>query len=223
MRIILLGPPGCGKGTQGNLMEKEYGFPKISTGNLLRSEVQEGTPLGKKAEAKMNRGELVSDEIVIEMIKKRIFRPEYKRGYILDGFPRNISQAQRLEEVDKKHTELALEIYLSDRVVFERLGARRICSSCGIIYNLIVKAPGKEGVCDVCMGRLVLREDDTPEVIKDRLKVYHEQTEALIGYYKEKKAYHRIDGERKIETVFDSICSILNMEIAKSREAEIAR
>lgn len=223
MRIILLGPPGCGKGTQGSLIEEKYEFPKISTGDLLRSEVQEGTPLGKIAEAKMNRGELVSDEVVMEMIKKRIILPEYKRGYILDGFPRTIAQAQKLEEADQKQTEVVIDIDLRDQIVVERLGARRICSRCGAIYNLLVKPPSKEETCDVCLGKLILREDDTPEVIKDRLKVYHEQTEPLINYYSRKKAYHRVNGEGKIKTVFNNISSILDREVAKFRGAEVTR
>ena len=223
MKIILLGPPGCGKGTQGDLIGKKYGFPKISTGDLLRHEVQEGTPLGKKEEARIARGKLVSDDIVIEMIKKRIFQPDYHKGYILDGFPRNIVQAQRLEGINQKQTEIVIEIFLSDQTVIDRLGARRICSRCGTIYNLIVKSPNKDEICDVCTEKLILREDDKPEVIKDRLKVYHEQTEALIDYYKKKKVYFRVNGEGKIDTVFSNICSILDREITKSGEVELTQ
>ena len=223
MRVILLGPPGGGKGTQGELIEKKYGFPKISTGDLLRREVQEKTTLGEMARAKMNQGELVSDDIVIEMIKQRIFQPDYKRGYILDGFPRNISQAQRLEEIEEKRPEIVIDIYLSDQVLIQRLSARRICSGCGAIYNLLARNPKKEGACDVCGSGLIQREDDTPDVIKERLKVYHEQTEVLIDYYSRKKVYFRIDGEGKIETISTNIYSILDREIAKSREMEVAR
>jgi adenylate kinase len=223
MRVILFGPPGCGKGTQGTLIEKKYGFPKISTGDLLRSEVHEGTSLGKEAELKMSRGELVSDDIVIEMIRSRIFKPEYQRGYVLDGYPRNLAQAQSLERIDPDRNETAIEIYLSDQAVFDRLGARRVCVSCETIYNLNDKPPKKDDVCDDCGERLILRDDDKPEVIKDRIKVYHQQTEALIDYYSRKKIYFRVDGQGQIETVFGRICSVLDGELAKSREVEIRK
>lgn len=223
MRIVLLGPPGSGKGTQGNLIEKKYGLPKISTGDLLRSEVREGTQLGKKAEARMNRGELVDDDIVIGMIKERISKSEYQRGYIMDGFPRNIVQAQRLEEIDPDRREIAVEIHLSDQAVLDRLSARRACPGCGRIYNLKNKPPKKDLVCDTCEKRLFLRDDDKPEVIKDRLKVYHEQTEILIDYYSEKKAYFKIEGDETIETVFKNISSLLDRELARSQEMGIQK
>ncbi len=223
MRVILLGPPGGGKGTQGELIEKKYGFPKISTGDLLRREVQQKTTLGKMAKAKMNQGELVNDDIVIEMIKHKIFQSDCKRGYILDGFPRNVGQARRLEEIEEKRQEIVIDIHLSEQTLIQRLSARRVCSSCGAIYNLLACSPRKEGSCDICGSELIQREDDVPEVIKERLKVYHEQTEALIDYYSRKKVYFRIDGEGKIETISKNIYSILDREIAKSRVMEAAR
>ncbi len=223
MRVILLGPPGGGKGTQGELIEKQYGFPKISTGDLLRREVQEKTTLGEMAKAKMNQGELVNDDIVIEMIKRKIFQPDCKRGYILDGFPRNVGQARRLEEIVEKRQEIVIDIHLSEQTLIQRLSARRICSSCGAIYSLLARNPRKEGTCDICGSELIQREDDVPEVIKERLKVYHEQTKALIDYYSRKKVYFRIDGEGKIETISRNIYSILDREIAKSRVMEAAR
>jgi adenylate kinase len=223
MRVILLGLPGGGKGTQGELIEKKYGFPKISTGDLLRREVQEKTTLGEMAKAGMNKGELVKDDIVIEMIKHKILQPDCKRGYILDGFPRNVGQARRLEEIEEKRQEIVIDIHLSEQTLIQRLSARRICSSCGAIYNLLARNPSKEGTCDICGTELIQREDDVPEVIKERLKVYHEQTEALIDYYSRKKVYFRIDGEGKIETISKNIYSILDREIAKSRVMEAAR
>jgi len=223
MRVILLGPPGGGKGTQGELIEKKNGFPKISTGDLLRREVQQKTTLGKMAKAKMNQGELVNDDIVIEMIKHKIFQPACKRGYILDGFPRNVGQARRLEEIEEKRQEIVIDIHLSEQTLIQRLSARRICSSCGAIYNLLARNPTKEGTCDICGSEFIQREDDVPEVIKERLKVYREQTEALINYYSRKKVYFRIDGEGKIETISKNIYSILDREIAKSRVMEAAR
>lgn len=223
MRIILLGPPGSGKGTQGSLIEKKYGFPKISTGDLLRSDVQEGTLLGKEAEAKIRRGELVNDDIVVGMIKSRIVKPEYKRGYIMDGFPRNLVQAQRLEKIDPDRKEIAIEIFLSDQAVFERLGKRRVCPGCERIYNLKDKPPKKEDICDACEEKLVLRDDDRAEVIIDRMKVYHEQTETLIDYYTKKNVYFKIEGEGTIETVFEKISALLDRELAGSQEVEITK
>ena len=223
MRIILFGPPGSGKGTQGDLLQKKYGFRKISTGDLLRSEVQKGTPLGREAEALMSRGELVSDEVVINMIKNRIFKPEYQRGYILDGFPRNIVQAQKLEEVDPDREEMAIEIYLSDQAVIDRISERRVCPNCEMIFNLKNKPPKSEGVCDVCGEKLILRDDDRPEVIQDRLKVYPQQTEALIDHYSKKKVYFKIDGEGTVDDVFENISSLLDRELSGPREVEITK
>ncbi|UCC41679.1 MAG: adenylate kinase [Candidatus Aminicenantes bacterium] len=223
MRIILLGPPGCGKGTQGDLIEKKYGFPKISSGDLLRAAVQKGTPLGKKAEAMMNRGELVSDDIVIEMIKERISKADCQSGYVLDGFPRNITQAQKLEDIEGKCQEMVFDIQLKTQSLIERLSARRICPRCEAIYNLAIHSPKKEGICDVCGGELIRRKDDTLEVIRERLRVYNEQTEPLVDYYQKKEVFHEIDGAREIEAVFRGIQSILDKEIGKFRETEVRR
>ena len=220
MRIILLGPPGSGKGTQGDLIEKKYGFPKISSGDLLRAAVQEGAPLGKRAEAMMNRGELVRDDIVAEMIKERIARIDCQNGYILDGFPRNIAQAQKLEEIDGKCQEIVFDIQLDIQTLVERISDRRICPRCEAIYNLSIHSPKREGTCDVCEEGLIQRKDDTPEVIRERLRAYQEQTELLVDYYQKKEVFYEIDGSREIETVFRDIQSILDKEIIKSRETE---
>jgi len=223
MRVILIGPPGSGKGTQGDLLEKKYSYPKISTGDILRLEVQEGTPLGKEAKAAMDRGELVSDDIVVEMVKKRILRPDCRKGYVLDGFPRNVSQAQRLEEMEGNRAEIVMDLSLKEKSLISRLSARRVCFRCGAVYNLLARHPKKDGTCDICQSKLIQRQDDRPGVIKERLKVYHRQTEPLIGYYKEKKIYHRIDGEGKIETIFDEISSILDGEIILQGEVDAAK
>ncbi len=223
MRIILLGPPGCGKGTQGDLIQEKYGFPKISTGDLLREAVQKGTSLGKKAEVFMNQGKLVSDEIVIGMIKERITEKDCRGGYVLDGFPRNIPQAQALEEMDEDSLEIVIDIQLKEQDLIERLAARRICSDCGAIYNLLVKKGAREGVCGECGGPLVQREDDKPAVIRERLRVYHEETEKLIGYYKEKRVYTKVDGSGEIEGVFRRICELLERQFIKFREDEVRR
>lgn len=223
MRVILLGPPGAGKGTQGDLLGKKYSYPKISTGDILRLEVQEGTPLGKEAKAVMDQGELVSDDIVVEMVKKRILRPDCRKGYVLDGFPRNVSQAQRLEEMEGNRAEIVMDISLTEKALISRLSARRVCFRCGAVYNLLARHPKKDGLCDICQSKLIQRQDDRPGVIKERLRVYHRQTEPLIGYYKEKKIYHRIDGEGKIETIFDEISSILDRKIILQGEVDAAR
>ena len=223
IRVILLGPPGSGKGTQGDLVGEKYSFPKISTGDILRLEIQEGTPIGKKAKATMDQGDLVSDDIVVEIVKKRILQSDCSKGYVLDGFPRNVSQAQGLEKMEENRAEIVMEISLTEKTLISRLSARKVCFRCGAVYNLLVRHPKKDGVCDICQSKLIQRQDDRPGVIKERLKVYHRQTEPLIGYYKEKKIYHRIDGEGKIEAIFDEISSILDGEIILQGEVDAAR
>jgi adenylate kinase len=223
MRIILLGPPGSGKGTQGDLIEQKYGIPKISTGDLLREAVQENTPLGKKADASMNRGDLVSDEIVMQIVEARLTREDCQKGYILDGFPRNINQALLLEEIPSQQAEVVLDIRLSEKKLIERLSSRWICSQCGNIFNLSVKAPNLPGVCDACRAGLVQRQDDMPEVILERLRIYHQETEPLIAYYQKKANYHPIEGDRSIESVFQTIQAVLKAELTKSNRSEAVR
>ena len=223
MRIILLGPPGSGKGTQGDLIEQKYGFPKISTGDLLREAVQEKTPLGKKAEAAMNRGDLVNDEIVMQMVEARLAREDCQKGYTLDGFPRNIPQAHMLEGIADQRDEVVLDIQMSEQNLIERLSSRRICSRCGNIYNLSVKAPTQPGVCDACSAELVQRQDDKPEVVLERLRIYQLETEPLIAYYQKKTNYHPIEGDRSIKSVFQSIQEVLKAELIKSNRSEAIR
>jgi len=212
MRIILLGPPGCGKGTQGELIANKYHLPRIAAGDILRQAAQEGTPLGKKAKAFMNQGKLVRDDIVIEMVKERIEKTDCKHGYILDGFPRNIYQAKALEKIDLGRKEIVIDIQIDEEKLIERLSARRICSNCGAIYNLLVRRPRQDGVCDICGGQLVSRDDDKPEVIKERLRIYHLQTEKLVEYYYKKGVLKRVDGQGEIEEVFQRIWAILDEE-----------
>ncbi|MFQ5721169.1 MAG: adenylate kinase [Candidatus Aminicenantales bacterium] len=223
MRIILLGPPGCGKGTQGELVAKEYHMPRIVAGDILRQAVQKGTPLGKKAEAFMNQGKLVRDDLVIDMIKERIEKSDCGAGYILDGFPRNIHQAKALEEIDPGRRELVIDIRIDEEELVERLSARRICADCGTIYNLLINPPKRAGICDVCGGQLKQRDDDKPEVIKERLRVYHLQTEKLIDYYYKKGVLREIDGQGEIKQVFQKIKAILDREGALTRKDEAVR
>lgn len=223
MRIILLGPPGSGKGTQGDLIEEKYGFPKISTGDLLREAVQRSTPLGKKAEAFMNKGELVRDDVVVAMIQERINKPDCQTGYVLDGFPRNLAQARALEEIDRDASEIVIDIQLDEEDIVARLQDRRICFRCQAIYNLQERKPRREGICDICGGKLVQREDDKPDVIRERLRVYHQKTEKLIDYYARKNVYHRVDGQGEIEAVFGRIIPILEGELSELTKREARR
>lgn len=219
MRIILLGPPGSGKGTQGDLIEERYGFPKISSGDLLREAVAQGSDLGKQAEEFMNRGELVNDELVVAMIKDRIAARDCQEGYILDGFPRTIPQAESLAAMDPASQEVVLDVQLTDELIIERISARRICSQCGNIFNLKLKLPAEENVCGLCGGELIQRKDDTPEVVVRRLRVYRELTLPLVKYYTERQIYFPIDGEGKIEDVFVKTVAVLEKNIPGIRIA----
>lgn len=223
MRIILLGPPGSGKGTQGDLIAKKYGFPKISTGDLLREAVREKTPLGEKAESAMLRGDLVSDELVIQLVEERIGREDCRKGYVLDGFPRNIEQARLLDSMEKQPVEVVLDIRVSEEKLVERLSSRRICARCGSIYNLSMKAADKQGICDSCGDELLQRQDDQPEVVRERLNVYHNKTEPLVEYYRKKGNYNRIAGNGTIETVFQGISTIIERKGTKLNHREAVR
>lgn len=218
MRIILLGPPGCGKGTQGDLVEKRFGYPKVSTGDILRRAVADRTPLGIRAETLMNKGFLVNDEIVIGLVGERISRPDCREGYVLDGFPRNIFQAQGLEEMDPGRREIVIEIKVDEAALINRLESRRVCSGCGAVYNLKFYRPAQDGVCEACGGVFSRREDDRAEVIAERLRVYKEQTEKLVDYYLKKGVYHGVGGEGTVEDVFGRIAALLNDGAGKAGE-----
>jgi len=210
MRVILFGAPGSGKGTQGELLEKRYGFPRISTGDLLRLAVREGTPLGKQAEAFMAEGRLVSDEIVEGLVRERIASPDCGRGYILDGFPRTVAQADAIEEMDGDRPEIVIGIEVRPEVLVRRLSGRRICPACQAVYSLTAQPPQEEGVCDACGNRLIQRADDTSEVIRERIKVYHAQTEKLRDFYLRKHVYRAVDGERPIGEIFEALTRIVD-------------
>jgi len=222
MRIILFGPPGSGKGTQGDLVERRYGFPKISTGDLLRRAVRERTPLGIKAEAMMNRGELVSDKIVEGLVRETIASPDTRRGYLLDGFPRNLAQVQALEAMDGGRPEVVIEIDVDSRSLIERMQGRLTCRTCGTVFNLCLQKPRTEGLCDVCGGELYQRSDDRPEVISERLRVYKDQTEKIRAHYQAKGVFHRVDGSGTVDEVFGRISGVLDRELAR-READKAQ
>jgi len=184
LKIMILGPPGAGKGTTGGMVAERYGIPKIATGDLLREAIKKGTELGKKAKAYYDRGDLVPDELVIGLLKERISRPDCKKGFILDGFPRTIGQAEALEQITRM--DYIFNLLVSDATVLQRLGGRWTCKKCGAIYHEVNIPPKEEGICDKCGGELYQREDQKPAVIKERLRVYEEQTAPLLDFYADK-------------------------------------
>jgi adenylate kinase len=210
MRIILLGPPGGGKGTQGDLIVERYGFPRISTGDLLRQAVADRTALGIEAETAMKQGALVRDEIVLGLVRERVSRPDCRGGYVLDGYPRNLSQAKDVEALDPGRAEIVIAIDVAAEEIVRRLAGRRSCPDCGAVFNLIVRKPAREGVCDACRGALVRREDDSPEVIRERLRVYAEKTEPLLAYYRDKGNLRRVDGGQGMDATAAAIREILD-------------
>ncbi len=214
MRIILFGPPGSGKGTQGDLVERKYGLPKVSTGDLLREAVREGTPLGKRAESLMKAGKLVPDELVEELVRERLARPDCRRGYLLDGFPRNLSQVKILEEMDGARPEVAIELDVPGAEIIARLSRRRTCAGCKAIYGVAGKEPRVDAVCDACGSPLVQRPDDRPEVIAERLRVYEAQTAPIRGHYQAKGVHHLVEGSGAVEEVFSRIAAVLDKALA---------
>lgn len=197
MKIILLGAPGAGKGTQAEVISRVKNIPTISTGNIIREALKSGTELGLKAKEYMEAGKLVPDELVIGIIQERLAQPDCQNGYILDGFPRTIPQAEALErmgvEIDK-----VIEIHVDDEAITRRMSGRRVCPGCGASYHLEYKAPKKEGVCDNCGDTLVQRQDDQPETVRERLKVYHEQTAPLKSYYAAKGKLFVVEGQEEV-------------------------
>lgn len=202
MNIVLLGPPGVGKGTAASKLSKKLGIPHIATGDMLRENVADKTELGLKARSFMDKGLLVPDDVVIDMIKERLQKDDCKNGFILDGFPRTINQA---EEIKETKIDKVVNIQASDGIIIERIGKRRVCEKCSFIYHLDFIKPNREGFCDKCSGTLYQREDDKPEAIKERLKVYKDKTEPLINYYKEKGLLVDVDGSGTPKEEFDGI------------------
>ncbi|MDD6876539.1 MAG: adenylate kinase [Clostridiaceae bacterium] len=197
MKLILLGAPGAGKGTQAENISREYHIPQISTGNILRGEVKAGTELGLRVKDILAAGQLVPEEIVIEMVKKRLAEPDCANGYILDGFPRNIAQADALATFAQ--IDAVLVITVPDEKIVARMSGRRTCPTCGATFHVESNPPKKEGVCDLCGAALTIRADDREEVVRDRLRVYHEQTEPLIAYYTERGLVRTVEGQDKLE------------------------
>jgi adenylate kinase len=218
MVILLFGPPGCGKGTQGAIITRQLGVPSISTGEIFRAELKAGTPLGNAAKQIMASGGLVGDDIVNAMVKGRLAQPDCRNGFLLDGYPRTLAQAQFLDGLLKElgypePTILFLEV--ADAVLISRLTSRRQCPACGAIYNLLSQPPQQEGVCDKDSAALIQRDDDKENVIRARLVAYAESTGPLVGYYSQKD-FHRLDGNRKPEQVQVDVDKILNRPPARA-------
>ncbi len=199
MKIILLGPPGAGKGTQAKIITKELSIPHISTGDILRKAIEKKVLLGLKAKKYMDKGYLVPDNLIIDLIKERIKKEDCKKGFLLDGFPRTIPQAQALEEIS--NIDKVIKLKIENDVAIERLSGRRTCKDCGAMYHVIYLPSEREGICDRCGGELIIREDDKEEAILKRLEVYREETRPLIKYYKRKRLLAIIDGGRRKEEV----------------------
>jgi len=197
MRLILLGPPGAGKGTQSEVLVKKLNVPQISTGDILRAAVNEGTPVGLKAKALMDAGDLVPDDIIIDILIERLTADDCKNGYIFDGVPRTIAQA---EAIDKQGVviDTVLLIAVPDEVTIKRLSGRRTCPVCGVIYHIATKKPAVDGICDICGAELIIRKDDDAQAIINRLKTYHKDTEPLIDYYKAQGKLKEVSGDHTI-------------------------
>lgn len=212
MKIIMLGAPGAGKGTQAKRIAEKYGIPHISTGDIFRANIKNGTELGKKAKTFMDQGLLVPDELVVDLVVDRVGQDDCADGYVLDGFPRTIPQAEALDaalaELGEK-IDHAINVDVPDAHIIRRMGGRRACVSCGATYHIEHIPPKKEGVCDVCGSELILRDDDKPETVKKRLDVYHSQTRPLIDYYAKKGILKDVDGTADMEDVFGAVVRIL--------------
>lgn len=198
MKLILFGPPGAGKGTQAEIISEKYDIPAISTGAMIREAIKNGTETGKKAKDVIERGELVSDDIIIGIVSERIAQSDCKNGFILDGFPRTIPQAEALEKLVPDITA-TIEIDLSDEKIVERMSGRRTCPDCGASYHIAYKAPKVEGKCDACGAELTIRADDKPETVLERLKVYHDQTEPLKAFYKKRGMLRTVESQEELK------------------------
>ena len=212
MKIIILGAPGAGKGTQAKMIAEKYAIPHISTGDIFRANIKEGTKLGEEAKQYMDQGLLVPDELTVKILLDRVAKEDCRNGYVLDGFPRTIPQAEVLDQAlnglgDK--IDYAIDVNVPDENIIKRMSGRRACLSCGATYHVEHIPPQKEGICDTCGEKLVLRDDDKPETVQNRLHVYHEQTQPLIDFYTQKGILKAVDGTKDMEAVFHSIVSIL--------------
>ena len=210
MKLILLGAPGAGKGTQAEIISAALKIPSISTGNILREAIKNGTEIGMKAKSFMDRGMLVPDDVVIGIVAERVAREDCKNGYILDGMPRTIPQAEALEQVGVQ-IDCVVSIEIEDAVIEARMTGRRVCGSCGASYHIAAHPPKREGICDACGSELVIRKDDAPETVKNRLKIYHEETEALKGFYEKLGKLRLVEGNQPIEDATRDIMAAIGI------------
>ena len=212
MKIVMLGAPGAGKGTQAKMIAEKYMIPHISTGDIFRANIKNGTELGKQAKEYMDKGQLVPDELTVKILLDRVAQEDCKNGYVLDGFPRTIPQAEVLDKALTElgdHIDYAIDVNVPDENIIKRMSGRRACLTCGATYHIEHVPPKKEGICDACGNELVLRDDDKPETVKNRLDVYHKQTQPLIDYYTNAGILKTVDGTVDMEDVFAAIVSIL--------------
>lgn len=212
MKIVMLGAPGAGKGTQAKMIADKYGVPHVSTGDIFRANIKEGTDLGKEAKSYMDKGLLVPDELTVKILLDRVSKEDCANGYVLDGFPRTIPQAEVLDEALSKlgdKIDYAINVDVPDENIITRMSGRRACLKCGATYHIEHIPPKKEGICDRCGSELILRDDDKPETVKNRLDVYHKQTQPLIDFYQNKNVLKSVDGTQDMKDVFASIVNIL--------------
>lgn len=212
MKIIMLGAPGAGKGTQAKMIAEKYGIPHVSTGDIFRANIKNGTELGMEAKKYMDQGQLVPDELTVKILLDRVSQPDCREGYVLDGFPRTIPQAKVLDQALSEQNEkidFAVNVDVPDENIVKRMSGRRACLKCGATYHIEHIPPKKEGLCDACSSELVLRDDDRPETVLKRLQVYHDQTQPLIDFYTEKGVLRSVDGTRDMQDVFADIVEIL--------------
>ena len=213
MKIIMLGAPGAGKGTQAKMIADKYALPHVSTGDIFRANLKEGTELGMKVKAYMDKGALVPDELTVEILLDRVSKDDCKNGYVLDGFPRTIPQAEVLDKELEKlgdAVDLAIDVEVPDENIVRRMSGRRACVKCGATYHVEHIPPKQEGICDRCGAELIQRDDDKPETVQKRLSVYHEQTAPLIDYYTKKGILKTVDGTQDMDAVFGAITAIID-------------
>lgn len=212
MNIVMLGVPGAGKGTQAKILSEKYEIPHISTGEILRENLKQETELGKKVKTYMDSGALVPDDLMVDLVADRLKRPDCVRGYILDGYPRTIPQAENLKKVLTgmgQTIDYAINIDVPDEAIIERMTGRRVCKDCGATYHVTSFTSKKDGICDQCGGKLIIRSDDEPETVVKRLEIYHEQTKPLINYYINEGSLVHVDGNREIDEVYTDIFKAL--------------
>ena len=212
MNLILLGAPGAGKGTQAELLMQKLSIPAISTGNMLREAMANGSELGKQLKQIMDSGSLVSDDVILSIVAERVSRPDCKNGFILDGVPRTLSQAEALD-AGKVRIDHVISIEIDDSVIEGRMTGRRVCSKCGASYHITANPPKTEGICDLCAAELVIRKDDAPETVRHRLEVYHETTEVLKAYYARQDKLRLVNGNQPIEDAFRDVLKAIGAKV----------